>query len=108
MILQVLSPNAALHTSHDPSFETVRNDSGDDLPMPAWEAAQNDKSKPWSSEVAAAASQKAPGEVQHRPIEGCRNQNDDVIVREVQSAVKESVATETVRMVEEALDEVLG
>lgn len=64
-------------------------------------------SEPWSGEVGAAANEDAPGKAEHCPIESRRDENDDVIAQEVESAVKELIAKEMETMVEEVLDEVL-
>lgn len=108
VISQMPSPEAALHTSPDPSFKTTRTDPSDNVLISAWRAALNDESEPWSGEMAAAANEEVPGEVKHRPIKIHRNKNDGKIEREVKSAVKESLASETATMVGEVLDEVLS
>lgn len=103
----MLSPEPAPHTSYDALFETKRIDLHDHTPILSWEAALNDKRKPWSDEAAAPANEEAPGEVRNRPIESCCSENDDVISRGVRSAVKKLVSNKMATMVEEALNDFL-
>lgn len=56
---------------------------------------------------AAASNKEVPSEGDPLPIEGCRNEIDDEIARELKSTVNELVANEMVTIVEERLYDVL-
>lgn len=101
----MLNPKAALPTSHYPSFATARNDPPDYAPTSAWDASLNDESKHWACAVAF-ANEEVPGEVRQCPFKSRRNENDNVIVRDVKSSVEELTANEVVTIVKKALDEV--
>lgn len=102
-----MSPEVAFCTSHDPFFETARNDHHDYVPISAWEPAQNDESELSSGKAAVAAKEDAPSGFKRCLIESCCNENDDIIAQKVMSTVRELAANGMATMVEEALDEVL-
>lgn len=82
-------------------------DANDDIPILALKLVLNDKSQSWSGEAAATADDEANIECQSRFTENCREENGDVIAREVKSAKKVLVAVEIVTMVESALDDAI-
>lgn len=107
MVLSMLNPEAVLHISHDPSFEMVRNDPYDDVPLSALEAALNRVSVPTTAGVAATVHTDAPGKIDHRPIESLCTDNDDGIAREVKYALKQLIGNELRKILEESLNDIL-
>lgn len=101
------SPEAVLHNFPNPSFKTPSNGSHDCVSISAWKPALNKKSEPWSGKAAGAANEEAPGEFDQRHIESRRSDNDELIAREVKSAVKNPVANKMANMVKVVLDKVL-
>lgn len=49
----------------------------------------------------------AHAEVDHCPVERCRIENDELITRDVKSAVNEVISNEMTTLVEESLDDIL-
>lgn len=82
-------------------------DPNDDTPISILEVGLNDKSHPWSAEVAAAANEETAFKQESCHMEVLRKKNKSDIAKEMKFAVMELVANEMEKMVERALDEVL-
>lgn len=88
VIQSVTSPEAELCPSHDLSFETARMDANDDILISTRRVVMNDKSQSGSEEVAEAARKELPIEQQILHTETHREENENVMTREVNSDVK--------------------
>lgn len=92
--LLTTNPEAALHASEIPLFETETRDEQDDIPIFASEAVLNDESKACSSKAAAAGHDEAPVEHETRHIEICGTNGKELIPWEAKSIAKELAKTE--------------
>lgn len=101
-----MNPGSALHASQDLSFEMAENHAHEKVLISAWEAAINDLSKLWPSNVAPTDNDEVPVEHESRHIENRHKNEGDVITRDVKSAIKELVMNELLKMAEEPLDDI--
>lgn len=85
------NPEAAPRAPHDLSFETGSKDTHDDVQISAREEALNKEHTMTSAKAAAAVHDEEPVDFESCHIEEPCTNDEDVITREVQSAVKEMV-----------------
>lgn len=102
-----MNPKAAMCASHDPSLETARTDSTDDVLISTWEASLKDESEPWSGKMAVGAHCEPTVESKSPPNESHRTSDEDVITKEGKSTKKELVASELSTLIEKSPDNVL-
>lgn len=107
MVFPTQNCKAALPASEDPSFETARKESHDDVPIYACKTALNEEKVPITVRGVWAVHAEAPGEVYNRLFERCCNENDDMIAWEVKFTVKQLAAYELTPMVDESLNDIV-
>lgn len=85
------SHEAALHAFHYTSYETVREDPQDNVPILAWELVLGDKIELWPGKLIASANEEATVKQESRQIKWWHTNVEYVIAREVKYAVKKIV-----------------
>lgn len=93
--------------SQNPSFERVRNDEHDDLPISDIELALNKKHTPIIPEAGTAFHNEGPAEFESCDIERCRPMDEDLVSGEVKSTVYVLLKDIFLTMVEGFLDDIL-
>lgn len=89
VVLSVENPEAAFCASPNPSFERVRMDLVDDIPILACKMLQYGESQPWSREAEATADGKVNFEHRKRQTKNRGEKDEGIIAPAVKSAVKE-------------------
>lgn len=93
-MVSMTNPEAAIGTSHDQSIKMTRSDSNDNVPTFTWEVALNNKIVLRSGEVAARANDEPNVEQKICLTEKHATNDEDVIGKEVKSAMKYLVVNE--------------
>lgn len=91
----------------DPSFDTARNDTHNKVSISAWEPYLNKELGTTTPEVATTVQNKALFELKRGHVESCRTKAEDLISREVKSAVNEMDTKGLSTVVEWSLDDIL-
>lgn len=101
-------PEATMHTSHKTLFDTARTNGNVDVLISKCDAVFNDESEFWSGEGADGANDELNVEHENCPTERRSINNENLIVKEVKSAVKDLAANEMLTIIEESLDDILS
>lgn len=98
----------ALRASHDPSFDTARNEANDSVLISASEACLNVESTLWAREGPTAANDELPVEHKNCEAENSPIEKEYGIIREMKSTVTELVANRLSIMIKKFLEERLS
>lgn len=107
MISLMTSPEAAMCTSHNQGFETVRTDQDGNESISARKVPFRKQDELWLGRVAATANYELNAKHDYHLKENRRTNYEDMIAREPKIAVKDRVMNEFSTMIDESLDKIL-